>query len=73
MGVLNRSDRTVRYMLAGGNKKRKHSKGRRESVSVLDAAAILKNLDSRVGKLDPSERKLLVEGLAARNLQTEAQ
>jgi hypothetical protein len=63
-GVLHRSDRTVRYMLKGGNKKRKEPKTQVESVSVLDAAALLKYLDRHIGDLDSTQQKLLVEELA---------
>jgi hypothetical protein len=62
-GILHRSDRTVRYMLNGGNKKRKDSKVQAESVSALDAAKILKYLDTHVSDLDLPQRKLLAQGL----------
>ena len=61
MGVLHRDDRTVRYMLNGGNKKRKRPKG--ETVSVPDAVAILKYLDTYVSDLNIQQRKILAQGL----------
>ncbi len=62
-GVLHRSDRTVRYMLKGGNKKRKTSDGQVDTVSALDADAILKYLTKFVGKLHPQQKELLTEEL----------
>jgi hypothetical protein len=61
-GVLHRTPRAVRYMLAGGNKKRQTSK--QESVSPLDAVAILNYLDRHVSKLDKTQRRLLSQGIS---------
>jgi len=61
-GVLKRTPRAVRYMLAGGNKNRQKSV--KESVSSLDATAILSYLDSHVGNLDKIQRRLLAQGIS---------
>jgi len=50
-------------MLKGGNKKRKTSDGQVDTVSALDADAILKYLTKFVGKLHPQQKELLTEEL----------
>ncbi|SRR6266849_5880653 len=62
-GVLHRSDRTVRYMLKGGNKKRQASKGQTETVSSLNADAILKYLTKFIPKLNPHQQEILTAEL----------
>jgi len=62
-GKLKRSDRTVRYMLSGGNRKRKEP--RVETVSSLDAATVLKTLDRNIGRLDANQQKILAHALPA--------
>lgn len=57
-GVLNRSDRTVRYMLAGGNGKRSKPQSD-ENVSAL-AARLLKYLDVQLDRVDRSKKYLVI-------------
>ena len=61
-GVLHRNARTVRYMLAGGNKAKSQPKKERGSV---DAVAILKHLDEHVSDLDVQQQKILARGLTS--------
>jgi hypothetical protein len=61
-GVLHRNARTVRYMLAGGNKAK--SQPKKERVSV-DAVAILKYLDEHISELDGTQQKILARGLTS--------
>jgi len=62
MGVLHRNDRTVRYMLAGGNANRGSLKHRMETVSVLDIELVMRYLNTKVGTLDrPKQEKLSQE------------
>jgi hypothetical protein len=61
-GVLHRNARTVRYMLAGGNKAKSQPKKERLSV---DALTILKYLDEHVSELDGTQQRLLARGLTS--------
>jgi hypothetical protein len=62
LGVLNRSDRTVRYMLNGGNKNRKGFKIGVATVSVLDIDGVMHYLKTNLRSLDrPKQEKLAHE------------
>ena len=61
-GVLHRNARTVRYMLAGGNKAKATPK--KERVSV-DARTIMKYLDEHICDLDLRQQRILARGLAS--------
>lgn len=60
-GVLHRCSRTVRYMLAGGNKSKASSGGR--GKSIRSAEDILNYLDNHVSDLSKPQQKMLAQGL----------
>jgi hypothetical protein len=63
LGVLHKDDRTVRYMLAGGNVNRGSLKHRMETVSSLDIGLVMRYLTTKLGTLDRPKQEQLAKGL----------
>ena len=62
VGVLDHSDRAVRYMLKGGNNNRKCFNSRLATVSVLDIDGVMRYLKTNLASLDrPQQEKLAQE------------
>jgi hypothetical protein len=64
MGVLHRNDRTVRYMLAGGNTNRTSLKHQVEIVSApLDINLVMRYLTTKIGTLNKPKQERLARRL----------
>lgn len=64
LGVLHRNDRTVRYMLTGGNTKRGSLKQQVEIVSAsLDINLVMRYLTTKIGTLNKHKQERLARRL----------